>query len=84
MNITMESANITMDGYVSPEVKAQQNFKYYNNSNMYVTFRAEALKDHTVKELAETVVKAELLKHSDEINMTNFNVSKLYQTYAVF
>lgn len=44
MNITMQDANISMQGYVSEEVKQQQQFKYYNNSNLYVTFTEKSLK----------------------------------------
>ena len=57
MNMTMQTANITMDGYVSEEVKLQQSYHFYNNTNFFVTFRSEYLKDQTVKQLAASVVK---------------------------
>jgi hypothetical protein len=57
MNITMQEANITTTGYVSEEVKKQQEFKYYNNTNLYVTFRDKYIKDKPAKDLAKSVVK---------------------------
>ena len=44
MNITMQEANITTTGYVSDDVKEQQQFHHYNNTNFFVTFRDIYLK----------------------------------------
>ena len=44
MNITMQEANITTNGYVSDDVKEQQQFHHYNNTNFFVTFRDTYLK----------------------------------------
>ena len=52
MNITMQEANITTEGYVSEEVKLQQEYHHYNNTNLFVTFRDKYLKTSTVKDLA--------------------------------
>lgn len=84
MNLTMQEANVSMSGYVSEEVKLQQSFHYYNNTNFFVTFREKYLKgDPTAtKRLAYSVVKDELSKHPDKIS--SVKVKKLYQTYAIF
>lgn len=52
MNFTMQEANVSMSGYVSQEVKDQQVFHLYNNTNFFVTFRAKYLKDQSAKQLA--------------------------------
>ena len=44
MNFTMQEANITTTGYVSDDVKEQQQFHHYNNTNFFVTFREQYLK----------------------------------------
>ena len=49
MNITMQEANITTTGYVSEEVKEQQVYHHYNNTNFFLTFRPSFLKSSTVK-----------------------------------
>ena len=44
MNITMTEANITTTGYVSDEVKEQQVFYHYNNTNLFISFREKYIK----------------------------------------
>ena len=63
MNITMQEANITMSGYVSEEVKAQQVFYLYNNTNLYVTFRKKFMDKRSSRDLAVAVVMEEFFKH---------------------
>ena len=52
MNLTMSEANVSMQGYVSQEVKDQQVFHLYNNTNLYLTFRQKFLDQLTAKQLA--------------------------------
>lgn len=59
----MQEANISMSGYVSPEVKAQQIFYLYNNTNLYVTFRKKFLDTKSSKDLAMLVALDEFNKH---------------------
>lgn len=75
MNITMQEANVSMSGYVSEEVKLQQSFHYYNNTNLFVTFRKKFLDSQSSKELA-VVIKQELLNHPEKIS--SVKVKKLY------
>ncbi|CDW89035.1 4-phosphopantetheinyl transferase [Stylonychia lemnae] len=83
MNLTMQEANVSMSGYVSEEVKLQQSYHYYNNTNFFVTFRQKYLKEGvTTKQLANSVVKDELGKHPDKIS--SVKIKKLYQTYGIF
>ncbi len=63
MNITMQEANISMSGYVSEEVKAQQVFYLYNNTNLYVTFRKKFMDKRSSRDLAVSVVMDEFHKH---------------------
>ena len=81
MNITMQTADVQTTGYVSEEVKDQQVYKYYNNTNFFVTFRETYLSQVSVKQLSQLVVKQELLKNKE---ITKVRVKKLYKTYAVF
>lgn len=82
MNITMQSANVSMDGYVSQEVKDQQVFKYFNNTNFYVSFSEKAKKAATsIKQLAQTIVIDELLKHPDKISKAT--IKKVYKDHVV-
>lgn len=82
MNLTMSEANISMSGYVSEEVKLQQVFHLYNNTNFFVSFRQKFLAKSSAKQLAQEVVIEELEKHKDKISKVN--VKKVYQTYVVF
>jgi len=63
--MTMQATNITMDGYVSEEVKLQQTYHLYNNTNFFVTFRGKYLKEESVKQLAESAVREELKKYPE-------------------
>ena len=49
MNITMTEANITTSGFVSDEVKEQQAYHHYNNTNFFVTFRDKYIKEKPIK-----------------------------------
>ena len=61
LNITMQEANITTSGYVSDEVKDQQEYHHYNNTNFFVTFRVSQYRQkgetqsNIVKRLAYTM-----------------------------
>ena len=81
MNITMQEANISTTGYVSDEIKEQQQFHHYNNTNFFVTFRAKYLKQTPIKELANNVIKPFLLASG---NVTSVKVRKMYQSYVIF
>ena len=79
MNITMQEANITTTGYVSDDVKEQQQFHHYNNTNFFVTFRDTYLKQKPIKELANSL-KFALVKSG---KVKSAKVKKLYQSYAI-
>ena len=79
MNFTMQEANITTTGYVSDDVKEQQQFHHYNNTNFFVTFREQYLKQKTVKEMANEL-KTFLTKSG---KVKSARVKKLYQSYAI-
>ena len=79
MNITMQEANITTTGYVSDDVKEQQQFHNYNNTNFFVTFRESYLKEKPIKELANNL-KFYLTKSG---KVKSAKVKKLYQSYAI-
>jgi hypothetical protein len=51
-----------MSGYVSDEVKAQQVFYLYNNTNLYVTFRKKFLDSRSSRDLSIAVVLDEFHK----------------------
>ncbi len=55
-------------------------FKYYNNTNFFVSFRDKYLEKISVKQLAHTIVKPQLLK----AGISKVRVKKIYQSYAVF
>ena len=82
MNITMESANITTQGYLSDTVKLQQTYHHYNNTNLFVTFKEKYLKKQKAKDLAVEHVKNVLQEHPG--NFTRVRVKKAYQSYVVF
>ena len=42
-----------MSGYVSDEVKKQQSYHYYNNTNLYVSFTKKALKEYQIRPLTQ-------------------------------
>eukprot|EP00347_Sterkiella_histriomuscorum_P024178 403332037 len=81
MNLTMTEANVSMSGYVSEEVKLQQTFHFYNNTNFYVSFRKKFLDQSSSKQLA-ALIKSELEKHQDKIS--SVKIKKIYQTYAIY
>ncbi len=80
LNITMQEANISTTGYVSDEVKEQQAFHHYNNTNFFVTFRDKYLKQKPIKELAANL-RTYLL--SNGTFGGKLRLKKLYQTYIV-
>lgn len=77
-NITMQAANVSMQGFVSQEVKDQQLFKYYNNTFFYVSFRERFLRNKSVKELVKEVVLDELSRFSDQVEVDKIEVNKTY------
>ena len=79
MNITMQEANITTTGYVSDDVKEQQQFHHYNNTNFFVTFRDSYLKKKPIKELASDLKS--FLTSSGKVRAVK--IKKLYQSYAI-
>ena len=77
MNITMQEANITTEGFVSQEVKDQQVYHHYNNTNFFLTFREKHISKSSVKALANQM--NDLLQGS----VTSVKVKKIFQTFAV-
>ena len=82
LNITMQEANITTQGYLSEEVKLQQVYHHYNNTKLFVTFKEKNLKNQKAKDLANTFVR-DILKQYPT-NFTKVSVKKVYQTYVIF
>ena len=77
----MQEANITTSGYVSDEVKEQQQFHHYNNTNFFVTFRGKYLKQTPIKELAHNVIKPFLVSSG---TVKSLKVKKIYQSYVIY
>ena len=82
MNITMQEANITTTGYVSDEVKEQQEYHHYNNTNFFISFRQSYLKPKDSKEKESTVLKQLAYNMRDylvkEHKFKKVRVKKLY------
>lgn len=59
-------------------------YHFYNNTNLYVTFRNKYLKDITSKQLGNQMLQ-ELAKEGTEgtFNMSGIRVKKLYPSYVV-
>jgi len=76
MNLTMEPANITTQGFVSDTVKLQQTYHHFNNTNLFVTFKEKYLKQSKAKELAVMHVKKVLEAHPS--NFTRVHIKKSY------
>ena len=63
MNLTMQPANITTQGFVSDTVKLQQSYHHYNNTNLFVTFKHKYLNQQKAKELGVQHVKRVVEAH---------------------
>ena len=95
-DIKVEQVDIAMTGYVSPEVLKRQEFKYYNNTYVYVSFRNKFIvsddpdlntkqeKTGRVKGYFSFVVKDELskLKHAEKLNGMDVDEIKLKKTFS--
>ena len=65
--------------YISPEAKRRQEYKYYNNTNIYISFREDFLPNINLKggarELFEHVIQDELAKdeHAEPLASVDLN-----------
>ena len=69
----------------SEDHKLRKDFKYYNNSYLYVTFRDESLQKYNVKSLASNLVKftAQKLYNHFQLESHNKNNKTRYDMMRV-
>ena len=95
--IKLDSKSNKFTTYQSPELKRQQNFKHYNNTYMYVSFRQKSLDERqadgsqtTSAQLYQTAV-LDYLTHAQSvegklkgIDLSKFTLQEALDTHVVF
>jgi putative alpha-1,2-mannosidase len=68
-NVTVESVDLGMSQtYYSPEAKKRQEYKFYNNTNIYVTFRKNHVplsENGGAKHIFQVIIMDELKKEQN-------------------
>ena len=84
----MAKANVDFgEAVIHSSVKDKQEFKFFNNSLVYVTFRADTLEDMNLQSLAKMMLKQVnpvLMERSKKYNGTlKVSIHKLFKTYVI-
>lgn len=81
-------ASLKAQGYESPDLKKRRNFKFYNNTFIYVSFRDGALEKNKSHELVKDLFRdvkdnIKTLGESDQYGEIGLSIFKLYNKWAI-